>query len=318
MARSSCSLWIMVARTDIPFMMYTIPHLVKMSNFPFEEKVLVVDTAPLSGEKINRPGIGTMEQLRDYTKQLIDAGIADRIVDINYDPTYRQRLMRKHFGSPLRFTHNYKGYPILGSIFKIEECKSDYMLHYDSDMLLHQKPDYNWIEEGIKMMEEHSNLMSIRPLTGPPTEDGTLYQIKPYDKHPDGFYQFKFFGSRAYMLNCKRYDRLLPMPIIWRPYRNQWLDRLPVALQTLYSNTTGKGALDSWEIMVSRQLEQTDYVRATLTNPNAWTLHPKDRSPEFIKALPQIIEKIEAGEYPVGQEGHYDLISELWFDLDPV
>lgn len=94
MARSSCSLWIMVARTDIPFMMHTLPHLVKMSNFPFEEKVLAIDTAPLSGEKINRPGIGTMEQLRDYTKQLIEAGVVDRVVDINYEIAYRQRVMQ--------------------------------------------------------------------------------------------------------------------------------------------------------------------------------------------------------------------------------
>ena len=47
------------------------------------------------------------------------------------------------------------------------------MLHYDSDMLLHQQKDYSWVDEGIKLMEEHPEIMAIRPLAGPPTKDGT-------------------------------------------------------------------------------------------------------------------------------------------------
>ena len=313
MALSSCSLWIFVARTDIPFLMLTIPHLVRMNNFPFAERVLAVDTAPLTGDKIGRPGIGSLEELRDCTQKLQQAGIVDRIIDINYDRAYCDHLYRRHFGTPVGPTHNYKGYPILGSIFTIEECRSDYMVHFDSDMMLHQEPDYSWITGGIELMQRHPYLMSVRPLAGPPTADGTLYQPNTYEKHPDGFYQFKFFGSRVYLVDCKRFAKLFPFPIIWRPFRNRWLNQLPVSLQTLYSNLTGKGELESWEIMVSRKVEATDYARATLANPKAWTLHPKDRSPAFIAALPQIIDKIEAGKYPPEQAGHYDLIPELWY-----
>ena len=316
MALPSCSLWIFVARTDVSFLMHTIPHLVRMSNFPFQEKVIAVDTAQLTGDKVTRPGLGSMEELRDCTAELLKAGIADRIVDINYDPNYRDRLYRKHFGSPIRCTHNYKGYPILGSIFTIEECRSDYMVHFDSDMMLYQQPAYSWIEEGMALMQQYPPLMAVRPLAGPPTADGTLFQSKNYQQHPDGFYQFKFFGSRVYLINCQRFDKLLPMPIIWRPFRQQFLNQLPPSLQILYDRLTGKGKLESWEVMVSQKLGQIDYVRGTLANPQAWTLHPKDRSPAFIQALPQIIAKIEAGEYPPQQAGHYDLISELWLGSD--
>jgi hypothetical protein len=292
--------------------MYTIPHLVKMSNFPFEERVLAIDTAPLTGEKVYRPGIGSLEELRNCTDKLLKAGIVDRVVDINYDRDYRERLYRKHFGSPLRLTHNYKGYPILGSIFTIEECQSDYLLHYDSDMLLHQKPDYNWIKEGINLMETHPQMMSVRPLAGPPTEDGTIYDPNSYEVDPDGFYKFKVFGSRVYLVNCQRFSQLTPFPILWQPYKNQWLNNLPVSVQTFLNNLTGKGKLQSWEIMVSKKVQQTDYFRASLSNPQAWTLHPKDRSPQFIEALPRIIARIESGDYPPGQEGDYELMSELW------
>ncbi|MCZ8028246.1 MAG: hypothetical protein GPI90_02050 [Microcystis aeruginosa K13-05] len=313
MGLPSCSLWFFTARTDVWFMMNTIPHLVKMSQFPFEEKVLAIDTAPLSGEKVNRPGLGTMEELRACGEKLVKDGIIDRLVDFNYDPSYRQRIYQKHFGSPLRSTHNYKGYPIFGSIFKIESCRSDYMVHYDSDMMLYQEPDYSWICEGIELMETHPEMMFVRPLSGPPRPDGTIYSQHPCTKNPDGFYQFKFFGSRAYLLNCRRYDRLLPITPLWRSYKNTFLDHLPDGLKAWGNILTGKGKLDSWEIMVSRSLEQSNYYRATLTNAKGWTLHPNERSAAFRQAWPTIIEKIEAGIYPPTQAGYYDLIPELWY-----
>lgn len=303
MSLPSCSLWIFVARTDIPFMMETIPHLARINNFAFEEKVLAIDTAPLTGEKVNRPGVGTMQELRDCARQLLEMGAVDRAIDINYDSSYRDRVYRKHFGTPMRATHNYKGYPILGSIFKIEECKSDYMLHFDSDMMMYQNPDCSWIAEGIELMEAHPQMLFVRPLAGPPSD-------KPVT---EPFERFSSFGSRVYLINCQRFDRLLPLPIIWRSYYQKIFDRLPNNLKTTINHLTGKGKLESWEIMVSRKLEKTDYFRANLTNPKAWTLHPKDRSPKFIEALPQIIARIERGDYPAEQAGDYDLISELWF-----
>lgn len=303
-----------VARTDIPFMMHTIPHLVRMSHFPFEEKVVVIDTAPLSGEKINRPGIGSMNDLRQCTAELLKAGVVDRLVEINYDSAYRRRVYQKHFGSPLPFTHNYKGYPILGSIFKIEDCQSDYILHFDSDMLLYQQADYSWIEEGIHLTEKHSELMSIQPLPGPPTgKESVMYQSVPYQQDPDGFCKFKFFGSRTYLINRKRFDSLLPLPTVFRTYNNPVINRLPIGLKTLYSMVTGRGSFDSWEIMVSKKLGQSNFFRGALSNPMAWTLHPKDRSPAFFKALPDIIKRIEAGDFPPQQAGHYDLIPDAWY-----
>ena len=95
MAFPSCSLWILVARTDIPFMMQTIPHLVRMSNYPFQEKVLAIDTAPLSGDKVNRPGVGTLEELKTLTQKLLDEGIVDRVVSINYNRDYRKKSLSK-------------------------------------------------------------------------------------------------------------------------------------------------------------------------------------------------------------------------------
>lgn len=242
---------------------------------------------------MTRPHIGTMEELRECTEKLLQAGVVDRVVDINYDANYHNEVYRKHFGTPIRFTHNYKGYPILGSIFSIEECKSEYMLHFDSDMLMFQQPNHNWIEEAVKLMEENPKMMFVRPLASPPTNQP---KSEPFDT-------FKTFGSRVYLIDCKRFDKFLPVPVLWRSYNTKWMNDLPTSLKTILSNFTGKGKLDSWEIMVTQKLEQTDYFRANLTNPAAWTLHPKDRSQAFLQALPNMIARIEAGDFPQQQAG---------------
>jgi hypothetical protein len=51
MGLPSCSLWFFTARTDVWFMMNTIPIVVKMSQFPFQEKVLAIDTGPFKRGK---------------------------------------------------------------------------------------------------------------------------------------------------------------------------------------------------------------------------------------------------------------------------
>jgi hypothetical protein len=318
----TCSLSILVARTDIPFMMHTIPHLVKGCDFQFAERILFLDTAPLTGDKVGRPGIGTLEQLRNCCQQLIVSGTVDKVIDIDYSEHYRKQVYRKHFGyQHIRPTHNYKGYPILGTIFSLEAPPGDYIVHFDSDMLLYQAPGFSWIKKGIEILETHPEVISVRPLAGPPLPEGGILQ-KHYGHDPDGFYKFKFFGSRAYLMNRRRFDSLLPLPVQWKGYKNKSLNALPNPLKTVLNSVFGRGKLDSWEIMVSNRIAHAPYFRANLSSPESWTVHPKDRGSDYIQALPEIIQRIESGWYPQEQAGQYDLylapwLSAIYTDLEP-
>ena len=299
---TSCSLSIMVARTDIPFMMDTIPHLVKMCRFNFLERVLFIDTAPLSGKYKNRPGIGTMQQLRKCCNRLLELGIVDRVADIDYSKHYQQKCYQKYFGRVLGHTHNYRGYPIFGSIFSLEFLKGDYVAHFDSDMLLYQQPNYNWIQTGIDLIESQADIMFVAPLSGPPSSNGHLKQRRvAYTHDPRGFYGFKEFTSRKFLVNRKRLEQLAPVQPIWLSWK-----------QRLASLFTGKSALQNWEIMISNRLRKTHYLRADLKTSNAWTLHTPDHGSAFIQALPEVIEKVESGDYPPEQAGDYDLQLEAW------
>jgi hypothetical protein len=235
---------------------------------------------------------------------LLSDGVVDKFTDIDYSKNFRNRAYKKHFGKKMWETHNFRGYPILGSLFSIEQTETDYMVHFDSDMLLHQQSDYNWIEEGIKLLQKYKDIISVSPLSGPPTKNGKLIQQtevgEPHEHDEGGFYRFKTFTSRVFLIDRKRFDLLLPLQT-----------NIPLKLR-IKSYLTGNSLLPPWEDMVGNRLEKTPYFRVDLDSPKAWTIHPNLRGPELFKALPDIIEKIEAGWYPSGQGGYYDLKLELW------
>jgi hypothetical protein len=140
MESASCSLWFLVARTDVPFMMQTIPHIIKMCNYPFAQKVVAVDTSPLSGDYISRPCMGTLTELQQCCDKLLTSGVVDRIVNVNFSEVYLDKVYIKHFGKSIGQTHNYRGAPVLGYIFLLEQAESDYLVHFNTDMLIYQHP----------------------------------------------------------------------------------------------------------------------------------------------------------------------------------
>lgn len=301
-SHQTCSLSILVARTDIPFMMHTIPHLVRMCNYDFYERCLIIDTAPLSGKFKSRSGIGSLSDLRECCEKLVQQGVIDRLIDIDYSQETIKKLYRKHFGRFIKHTHNFRGYPIYGSIFAIEAVRGDYLLHFDSDMLLHQNPSFNWIEEGRKLLDKNEQVMFVSPLSGPPTEDGSLKQRGvEYELDEEGFYKFQDFTSRKFLLKKEKFDASLPMKPAWISWKRR-----------LASVVTGKSPLWNWEIMVSQHLEKTGMLRADLASPQAWTLHTPDHGKEFIETLPSLIPQIESGHYPQQQAGDYDLNLKIW------
>ena len=67
-----------------------------------------------------------------------------------------------------------------------------------------------------------------------------------------------------------------------------------------------------WEAMVEHALEKSDLWRADLMTDQAWSLHPGDRSEEFYKLLPQILDSVKLNEFPEEQRGHFDLRLNDW------
>jgi hypothetical protein len=295
--RNDCSLAIIAARTDVSFISHTIPHFVRSCNYPFTQRVLLADIAPLSGNFLNRPQPGSIEDLLQLGKELVANEVIDRTEIVSYSAHDRSKIVTKHFGETVPYDHDARGSPILSYVFSIEQAQSPYLLNTDSDMLLYQHHDYSWIDAGIELLRENVNVICVMPRPGPPREDGSLCQPVPYVRNDAGYFRFDLFSSRLFLIDVKRFKRLLP---------------LKVHTVSHDGTTRSSSNLANWEAMVTSSMRQCGYARADLDIATAWTLHPVDRGTRFNSALPSIIRKLQSGWYPADQAGHYDLILKLW------
>ena len=325
------SVWILAARTDLPYLAETIPHQMRVCHYPFGERVLALDTAPLTGDKLKRYGTGSQQAVRDACQKLLDAGVMDRIEEIDYDPSRVEQIYTKYFGAAQAqrmrgHTHNWKGSTVYASLYCIEQAASDYYLHFDADMLLYQAPGYSWIAEAVQHLQQVPEIAAIRPLCGPPHPEGKLFRAHPYTYDERGFYAQNCFSMRAYLVDRRQFARLAPIPLSWK-FLPMWSRHVPAPLQALSAKVERRlrpqtqmlpGAIASFEPMTSDRLAATQYFRADLASPQAWTIHPANHSAEFIQALPQLIRLIEQGQYPPEQAGHYDLNLEAWLAWPPL
>ena len=303
-AAPTCDLSILVSRIDTRFMLQTVAHIVRACRYPFTRRVLVVDTAPLGRRYARRPNIGSPEDLRRCCEELVAAGWVDDIARIDYSPEFHRRMYRKHFAGLMRQTHSSGGYPILGSIFAVEESRADYLVHFDSDIMLYQAPGYSWVDEGLRLLREHPDLLAVLPRSGPPAPDDRLRQQEEtgeqYERDPRGLFAFRTFTSRVFLIDRRRFERVLPLR-----------SRLPL-IPLLRNYFTRYNTMPEWEVMVGYRLPEVGMIRADLATDQAWTLHPDDRGDRFQQALHRILARLEAGDYPPEQAGRYDLLHDRW------
>jgi hypothetical protein len=298
---ASCTLSINICVTDLPYISYTIPHLVRSCNYPFTERMLVIDTAPMKGRYRNQvlPDLGELETAAE---KLVAQGHMDTIIKVDYRPEVRQPIVRKHLGQVTWETHDFRDAPIYAYLFAYEMAQSDYFLHFDADMLLHQAKEYNWIEAAIDCLRQNPDVLTVTPLPGPPTPNLELKQREiRYTSDPRGFFTFKEFTARRYLFDRRRLDSILPLPLSYISWKRH-----------LVSHLTRKSAMERWEGMMTHYLQTSPYIRADLATPQAWTLHGIDHGTRFLELLPHIITRIEQGEYPVKQAGDYDLQLDAW------
>jgi hypothetical protein len=207
------------------------------------------------------------------------------------------------FNYPHRETHCFRGYPINGSFRQFLDTDSKYILHLDCDMIFYESPDFSWIQEGTRIMEENEDILCVLPRGGPPTQDGSLHQGTTEYKvdNKRGLYLFKNFTSRHYLIHRERFLSLLPLEPLWLSCR-----------EPIKSRLFGNGKMLCWEAMVELALEASHMWRADLMTEQAWSLHPGDRSQEFYQQLPKIIDSVNRNEFPEDQRGHFDLRLNDW------
>ena len=293
---------IFTASSDALFIGHTLPELFSMCHKYNGQISVIFDTKVPSGvlaKSLSQFQPDEMIQIIEKLKVSSNFNLRKT----SYSKYASKKLNRVQFGSPYTETHCFRGYPIYGSCKQFLDTDAQYILHLDSDMIFYEEPDFSWVQEGIRIMEENEDILCVLPRGGPPTKDGSLHQGTTSYKVDEkrGLYLFKNFTSRHYLIHRERFLSLLPLKPLWLSWR-----------EPIKSRLFGNGKLLCWEAMVEHALEKSDLWRADLMTDQAWSLHPGDRSEEFYQLLPQIIDSVNRNEFPEKQRGHFDLRLSDW------
>ena len=294
--------YIFTARSDLSFLKYTLPALVKISEKEESKVSVILDTGNptgVLGDSLVQRNLN--EAIQEIEK--IQNSNTFNFLKTKYDSPTIKETNRIQLGFPYKETHCFRGYPIHGSFKQFSDTDSKYILHLDCDMIFYEAPKYSWIQEGMRIMEENEDILCVLPKGGPPTKDGSLHQGTTQYQVDEkrGLYLFKNFTSRHYLVHRERFLSLMPMKPLWLSWR-----------EPIKSRLFGNGKMLCWEAMVEKALENSSLWRADLMSDQAWSLHPGDRSEKFYNLLPEIIESMNRNEFPAGQRGHFDLKLNAW------
>ena len=295
---SECTFVLLAGPRDSGFLKHTLPHLLRMCSFRFNEILFVADDLPTGN--------------RSHDSEIENARFADLLQRLTRDQTVTRcvhlsefasaSLAKKYFGSPVSTLRDSRSVPLFGWIAGIEAAQTDFVVHFDSDILLHQAPGHNWIRTGMSLIEEDPLAMFVSPLPGPPSCDGGLRaQVVAPNLDKQGNFRFKTFSSRRFLLSKLRFEKLLPTPLRYTSIKRRLL------MQLGFGN-----AVWPWEYCVSCALQESKYYRVHLCSPKAWALHCPDHSKAWLHSLPAVIKRVEEGRYPTEQGGYYDLMLPAW------
>jgi hypothetical protein len=298
----SCDLFILSAVTDLSFLRSTLPHQIRQCQVN-GTKYLRIDTSPVSGYYRHNRELSKLSELRTLAKAFLNEGLIDEILEINYNKTDKRAAYLRHFGIEFEETHCFRGYPYYGSIIPFEISNAEYVAHLDSDMLLYQQENFDWIQQSIQIMEKNDDIICCLPLSGPPACDSKLHQgtTEHTLDRVRNLYLFKNFTSRIFVMNVKRFLSLCPLKISWLSWR-----------EPIKSKLFGNGKMLCWETSVTEALKKSSLYRADLFSKSAWSLHPPERSERFNAMIPNLIKEIEVGNFPAEQAGRYDLNLDWW------
>jgi hypothetical protein len=272
----------------------------RSQNRTFAERTLVIDTLPPTK---NVPTDGRSD-LVAIANELLAEKVIDRVVELDARTPKRTMLDRKHFGKRVWWDRDFRRVPLRGWIAGLESSSAPYHVHYDCDILLHQPKNYCWVNEGIRLLDRVPNMLTICPHPGPPTSDGSIQQPSSYIVDERGFFRFETFSSRRFLTARSRFERILP------------LTPVPVSRKRRILGWLGMDSpITNWELMVQAAMQRCRFFRAHLMEHRTWSLHAPDHGQNFRTLLPQLIQYVERGKFPVAQGGRYELDLDAWEGL---
>lgn len=306
------TLQINISPGDINYASLTVPALVS-NHLDIKKRLLVVDCCRPQSTKLFNADVKFPREIFDarvkkiltICENLLENGVVTEVYHLFPDDPIIKKLSKKYLDNLYDCTHAAGGTANMSYWAGIELSKSKYVLHYDGDIILYQKPGYSWVNEAVNLMKQLKSTIIAVPRLSPPIPNSDLpsYQEGRKIETLDDCWLNDWFSTRHFLLDKEKLNNYLP------------LVRGKVKLELLLRKYGRRAFPIDPEILLFKSLSSKGCSRLMLKNANAWITHPAEKPIAFIEILKEIISEVKFGNFPDSQIGYENIQLNAWVDF---
>lgn len=263
---------------DRDFFEPTYRHVLRQLDGRPNLRRLVIDRSDPQGRFSASDGVPRLDGI---VARLLAEGLVDAVTEVDWRSSVARPVMERYFGDPDAPTRCRIGTPIYQYVAAIESCTSPYLLHLDSDMLLHLEDGGRWIDEGIDRMQENRHLVIVTPEGGPPQatslSDWLLGARQSHNR--DRWHTSTGISTRILLMDVAR-------------FRSQ---ALPL--------TAGEPS-ETLERTMTHTFASRSLERHSLNDDRNWSVHPRRHNENYRQHLSSLIQLVEHGRAPYRRTGY--------------
>jgi hypothetical protein len=229
---------------------------------------------------------------------------------IDYSAERSRKLSELFFGGAPIPHKDYRGGPFYCYFDGLAECRNQYIIHLDSDMILGGKPN-SWLQDAVDLLNSDPGYLFINPLAGPPTND---FHIKQEYLRRLGNYRFLFqkMSTRVFLADRNKF--------FGNTIQLRKVSQSPKNIKWFFRNKMRRG-YELPEILISEMMQRNGLLRVDTfgeeNNGACFTLHPVVKPAAFIEGLPALLKRIDSNDIPDSQRGYYNVNNDF-FDFESV
>ena len=298
------SLQINVSATDLPICNKVLERQIKFWYEELDEIVLSIESKKSFGKfakdfEINREGL--MKMIEHYIAVFPKL----RYHYVDYSPKRSAYLGNLFFCNEPIPEKDYRGSAFYSYLDGLASCNNRYIIHLDSDMLLGGNPN-SWLQDAVHLLNSDPSYLLVNPLPGPPASN---HEIKQKYIRRTGLYQFLFnkMSTRVFLIDMQKL-RAAQLSLKKGPFTLRYI-------KWFFKSgfKWGYPALEDIlsEIMVRRSLLRVDTLGID-ERRSAYTLHPVLKPAQYIKAIPDLLKRMDTGDIPESQKGNYNIHNDFF------
>lgn len=225
---------------------------------------------------------------------------------IDYSPDRVRAISERFFAGRPYPMNDYRGSAYHSYLDGVFACRNRYVVHIDSDMLLGGTPNA-WLQRAVDLLNSDPSYLLVNPLAGPPAADGDIRQR--YVKQL-GAYTFLFdkLSTRVFLIDTQKLQG--------HPLRPTHVALTPKHVKWFLQSTTKRWGYKLLEETFADMMRRDGLYRVDTLGPDdahrCFSLHPLVKPRPFIEALPDLLARIDADDFPEAQRGAYDVHNDFF------